>query len=287
VSEKAAAMMTALGTLFKNWALTLSSLGRPLDAERVFRRAIEISKADEKNEDAVSPMLLLNYGRTLGNLGRYDEARDYLRRAAAGARRTGFKVVQVQSLIVQAGIERAAGNPKAAAAATSELEPMLRAVYPPGHAGFASLISQRAMNAQADGDIESAAKLSDEAVSMVEASLAARKGGEDFLPLLLQRRAEVHLLNPRSSPAMAEADARRSLELLLRTDSKTGRTPLLSTVTGKSYLLLARSLRARQQPSHEAYRSAWEHYHNAAGPQHPQTVEALAGLQSSASPAGH
>jgi len=295
VSEKAAAMMTALGrdetqragTLFNNWALTLSLLGRPLDAERVFRRAIAIGKSDEKDENAVSPMLLLNYGRALGDLGRYDEARDYVRRAAAGARRSGLRVVQLQSLVVGAGIERATGNPGAAAAAIGELEPMLRAVYPPGHAGFASLISQQAMNAQAAGDLHTALKLSDQAVSMLEASIAAGKEGGDFLPFVLQRRAEVHLQNPHSPPAKAEADARRSLELLSRADSKPGRPPLFSTVTGKSYLLLARALRARKQPSHEAYRGAWEHYHNAAGPQHPQTVEARNGMQPDAAGTSH
>ena len=35
------------GTLFNNWALALYQSGRALEAERVFRRAIDISRADE------------------------------------------------------------------------------------------------------------------------------------------------------------------------------------------------------------------------------------------------
>src|SRR5262249_25130122 len=54
VYEKAAALMTALGrddtetagTLFNNWALALHASGRPLDAEKLYRRSLDISRAD-------------------------------------------------------------------------------------------------------------------------------------------------------------------------------------------------------------------------------------------------
>ncbi|MGH8722686.1 MAG: tetratricopeptide repeat protein, partial [Burkholderiales bacterium] len=72
VFEQAAGQMTALGrsetqlagTLFNNWALALSQLGQPLEAEPLFRRAIEISRADGTDE-AVSSTLLTNYARVL------------------------------------------------------------------------------------------------------------------------------------------------------------------------------------------------------------------------------
>jgi len=44
--------------------LKFDQLGRPLDAERMYRRAIDISR-DGKTDDAVSPMLLANYVRRL------------------------------------------------------------------------------------------------------------------------------------------------------------------------------------------------------------------------------
>jgi tetratricopeptide (TPR) repeat protein len=47
------------GTLFNNWALALSQLGHPLEAEKIFHRAIDVSR-DDQGEQAVSPMLLIN-----------------------------------------------------------------------------------------------------------------------------------------------------------------------------------------------------------------------------------
>ncbi len=52
------------GSLLNNWGLALTQVGRPLEAEKVYRRAIEISRADE-SEDAVSPTLLNNYSVAL------------------------------------------------------------------------------------------------------------------------------------------------------------------------------------------------------------------------------
>ncbi len=54
----------AAGTLFNNWALALNDVGRPLDAAKLYRRAIDISR-DSHQEQTVSPMLLNNYARVL------------------------------------------------------------------------------------------------------------------------------------------------------------------------------------------------------------------------------
>jgi len=43
------------GTLFNNWALALNLVGRQLEAEKIFRRAIEINRTGE-GEQNVSPM---------------------------------------------------------------------------------------------------------------------------------------------------------------------------------------------------------------------------------------
>ena len=68
IFEQASARLTALGrddtqtagTLLNNWGVALIGLGRPLEAERVLRRAMEISSSGP-NERSVSPMLLRNY----------------------------------------------------------------------------------------------------------------------------------------------------------------------------------------------------------------------------------
>jgi tetratricopeptide (TPR) repeat protein len=92
--ERASALMIALGrddtetagTLFNNGALALHALGRLLEAEKLFRRAIDISRADE-TEQGISPMLLINYARTMRELGRADEAADFAERGYARRRR--------------------------------------------------------------------------------------------------------------------------------------------------------------------------------------------------------
>jgi len=64
------------GTLYNNWALALEMVGRTREAERIFKRAIDLSR-DNQGEAAVSPMLLTNYARTLTTLARLGEAPDY------------------------------------------------------------------------------------------------------------------------------------------------------------------------------------------------------------------
>jgi tetratricopeptide (TPR) repeat protein len=98
--EQASMRLTALGrddtqtagTLFNNWALALNQLGRPLDAEKIYRRGIDISRADD-TEQAVSPMLMINYARVLRDLARVDEAADYAQRGYDKAQQAGDQVV--------------------------------------------------------------------------------------------------------------------------------------------------------------------------------------------------
>ena len=64
------------GTMFNNWALALVQVGHPIDAEKIYRRAIDISSVDHSDQ-GVSPMLLINYASTLRELWRLDEAASY------------------------------------------------------------------------------------------------------------------------------------------------------------------------------------------------------------------
>src|SRR6185437_13680032 len=111
--EQAAARLAALGrddtetagTLLNNWALALNQLGQPLEAEPLFRRAIELSR-DNHGEQAVSPMLLINYARVMSDLGRQQEAANYAERGYAKARQDGDQVVVNQSLLLRCAIYR-------------------------------------------------------------------------------------------------------------------------------------------------------------------------------------
>jgi hypothetical protein len=51
-------------TLCNNWGLAVFQLGQPLEAERAYRRSMEISSSGEQ-EQGVSAVVLINYSRIL------------------------------------------------------------------------------------------------------------------------------------------------------------------------------------------------------------------------------
>ena len=106
------------GTLLNNWGLTLLSLGRPREADEAFRRAVEISSADDA-QASVSPMLMLNAARPVLELGREAEAIAMIERAMDEARRHDDQVVQLQSLMLLAGAHRQHGDLDRAASSST------------------------------------------------------------------------------------------------------------------------------------------------------------------------
>ena len=217
--ERAAARLTALGredtqnagTLFNNWGLALSQLGRTDEAERVLRRAIDISR-DNRGDEAVSPMLMVNYARVLRELHRYDEAANYAERAYGKALREGDNVVVNQSLIVRGTTYRERGDLALARQMFDEVEPRLRAHLPPGHIAFASLASERARLAQASGDLPGALTLANHALAIAEASVKAGGQGADYIPGILTCRARIEIQLGRIMAATA--DGERAVALL-------------------------------------------------------------------------
>jgi eukaryotic-like serine/threonine-protein kinase len=275
--EQASVRLTALGrddtetagTLFNNWALALLQIGRPLEAERLFRRAIEISRADQ-SEEGVSPMLLNNYASTLDDLARLDEAAGYAERAYARARQAGDEVVTNQSLLARARIYRDQHDFTRGEAMLAEVEPRLRKDLPPGHYAFGSLLSERSLLDLERGDLPSALRLANQAVDAVEAANKAGKAGRNFLPTVYQRRAKVELQAGR--PDVAATDVALALNLLQKD------LPLrtLSSKSGRAHLLLARVLMAqgKTDEARAAARTAVEHLQSAVGPDHPDTRSA-------------
>jgi tetratricopeptide (TPR) repeat protein len=284
--EQASAQLSALGrddtetagTLFNNWALALLQIGRPLEAERLFRRAIEISRADQ-SEQGVSPMLLNNYASTLDDLARLDEASGYAERAYARARQAGDEVVTNQSLLTRARIYRDQHDFARGLAMLDEVEPRLRKDLPPGHYAFGSLLSERSLLELERGDLPSALRLANQAVDAVEAATKAGKAGSNYLPAVYLRRAKVEL--HASSLAAAAGDVAKALDLLQKDAPSQG----LSSKWGRAYLLRARVCKAqgKDEEARTAARSAVQHLQSALGPDHPDTRSArqLAGLDSS------
>lgn len=265
------------GTLFNNWALTLDGLGRSLEAEAIYRRAIDISR-DDRGEATVSPMLMNNYARTLFYLGRLKEASDYAERAHARATQAGQETVINQSLMLRESIYREEGDLRRAGEMLTDVEPRMKRALPAGHSVFGALESIRSMHAAARGDLAEALSLADNALVMVEASVKKTGGGGYLVPTLQLRRAD--LLTRLGRPVEAAAQARQTLDLLsgMTTPGSPSRT------MGQAHLALGRALMAAgdNEAAKASFAAASEHLQGAVGPTHPDTVEArrLAGLPS-------
>jgi len=265
--------------MFNNWALTVDQAGRPLEAERIYRRAIDISRTDSA-EQGVSPMLLINYAATLRELGHLAEAADYAERGFAKARQADDQVVVNQSLLLRARIYRDRHDLKHAAEMLAEVEPRLRRNLPPEHYAFASLASEKALNAQAAGDLRTALDYSDQAVSMVEIAAKIGRQGAQFLPGFLLRRSSIELQGGRLDAAAA--DATRALSLM----QKAAQPGVFSSTLGHAYLTLGRALQAqgKRNEARAAGRFGVEHLQVALGVDHADTRAArqLAELDSEA-----
>jgi len=275
--EQASARLAALGrddtetaaTLFNNWGIALYKLGRSLEAEKAFKRSIDISRAGGA-EGTVAPTLLINYARPLRDLGRLDEAADYAERGYAKAQQAGDQVALNQCLLLRASIYRLLGNLPRAAEMLSQVEPWLNRHLPPGHIAFAPLRSEQALLAQARGDLNAAWNLANQAVAIGEAAVKAGREGADYLPELLVRRSDLELQLHRADDAAS--DAGRALGVLQRS----AQPGTFSGTVGRASLALGHALEAQGEraEAHAAFQSAVEQLQNALGPDHPQTRDA-------------
>jgi serine/threonine-protein kinase len=280
--EQALALMSALGrddtenagTLLNNWALALHLSGRPIEAEKLFRRAMDISSADQSGK-GISPMLLTNYARTLRELARPAEAADYAERGFARAKESGDEVVINQALLLRARIYRDQGNFGRSQQMLDEVSPRLHKALPSGHLAFATLSSEYSLLAMARHDLPEALKQVNQALSITENSVAAGHHGEDYLPILLLYRSDVERQMSKSEPAVA--DANRALELLL----KSGEPGDQSSQIGRAYFTLGQSLRDQHESEKacSAFGLSADYLQSTVGPGHPDAIKARAAQQ--------
>ncbi len=270
--EKASSLMTALGrdetetagTMFNNWALALHLAGRPLEAERLFHRAIDISRAGQTDE-GVSPMLLLNYARTLREIGRQDEAAQFAERAYAKAEKAGHQVVMNQTLLVRARIYREQGHLDAAQAMLMEVEPRLRKALPPGHLAFAALATEYSMLREARGDLRGAMQSSNEALAICEA-----KGGDsanDYLSYALIPRSDIERQLGRLDNAARDATQAVAIQ------QHATEPGAFSTFLGHAYFAQGRAFEAqgKHDQARVAFQSAIDNLQTTLGPDHADT----------------
>ncbi len=277
IFQRASDLMTALGyddsqkavKLFDDWALTLSYDGRELEAQRLYRRALDISRNDETNS-AVAPDLLLNYAGLLQELGHRTEAARYFVPASKKALAFNDNVLTDSTQLMQANMFTDAHAFDQATRQLSELEQRLRKRYAPQHWAFAEVSSARAGIALGRGDLPSAAHFAREAVEIDEASIRRIGQCAALLSTLLVSKSGVDLKNGQREEAAS--DARRAIKLLEEREDPS----ILSSNVGRAYLALARALEAEGKPD-EAQLAAAKAYANlqtTLGPDQPDTLSA-------------
>jgi len=256
-------------TLLNNWGVAVDSLGQPLEAEQLFRRAIAIGTA-EGNEEAVSPMLLNNLGRTLIELHRFAEAAEYSERAYAKAQRVGGTNVVNLCLNVLGAAYRELGDFTRSAEVIAKLESNWQRTLPPGHSAFASLASQKSLLTFARGDARGALEEADRAIALAEAI----PEGRDRLMIFLLRRTKMRMQLEQFEEA--RADAARAVAL---SEEVIG-PELRSCWSGRVHLALGRALKAQGKldEARAAYASALKHLESSLGKDNPETVEAARGV---------
>jgi eukaryotic-like serine/threonine-protein kinase len=275
--QRAGALMSSLGrdetetavVLYNGWALELDHVGRPLEAEKVYRRAIDISR-DNSTEEAVSPMVLNNYARVQRELARLPQAADYAERAYSKAQKTGDELVINQSLLERSRVYLAQHDLPRAEAMLAEVEPRLRKSLPPGHYAFAAISSERGLMALEKHDPATAQGLMDEAIATVQAAANAGGTGSFLLPGLYTDRSAIDLALGHAE--QAEADAGHALAAL-QSDAHPGD---VSSKLGRAYLSQARALamEGKSEQARAAASRALVQLEGSVGPDHPDTQSA-------------
>jgi len=265
LSELGRADTQRSGTVFNNWGAALIRASRPKEAATVLWRSIEISMIDE-TDGSVQPMPLVNYARALFDLRKLSQAQMYAERGLAKAKQSGDEAPIREGFLLLAAIYRARGDLDRAERTVSEAALRFEHSLPPRHGIFAGLALQRALNAEAAGDLSGAWKYSSEAVSIAEESAKLR--GAHRLPHFLTCRSSIALQLGRLETA--RADAARAIRILREGD----KAETSSGNFGRAYLALGRALKAqgKQTEARVAFQTSAEHLRKAFGPDHPDTT---------------
>ena len=275
--QRASDLMTTLGyddsqkavKLFNGWAFTLHYDGRELESQRLFRRALDISRNDETN-NAVAPDLLLNYAQLLQALGQRAEAAGYFALASKKALAFNDSVLTDYTELFRAEMLTDAHAFAQATQQVDELEQRLRKRYAPEHYVFAELSSARARIALGQGDLPSAVHFAREAVELDEASIRRIGQCAALLSTLLVSKSGIDLKNGQKEEAAS--DARRAIKLLEDREDPS----ILSSNNGHAYLALALALEAEGKPDDAqlAARKAYANLQTTLGPDQPDTQSA-------------
>ncbi|MFZ0817948.1 MAG: serine/threonine-protein kinase, partial [Candidatus Sulfotelmatobacter sp.] len=273
----AASLLSSLGWeetetsihLYNNWALELDQIGRPLEAEQIQRRVLDLTQ-DGNSVDLSTAMILNNYSKMLRKLNRLDEAASYAQRSYEKAQQEHNQLVSSQALREQSRIAISQHNFVLANQLLSQVEPQMRKHLPPGHYAFAGLAADRARIALGEGDLPLALQFANQSVAIGETTVKAGGEGAFALPGYLLTRSSIELTSRRFDQAVA--DSNRAVELV-RSNAE---PDSFSSTLGYAYLGLARGLDA--QGKHDEARAAAvqaaRNLSKSLGTDHPDTLAA-------------
>jgi eukaryotic-like serine/threonine-protein kinase len=282
---RAAALLDVLGygqtqqavVLFNNWALTLTEAGRPVEAEKAYHRAVEISNSNTTAKTGL-PALLHNYANVLRELRRFPEATQYADRALELSIAMGNPVLTTQVRLTKARIYRDRGDYERSQAAFEEVQQAMQKQLPPTHFAFSVIASDRSLLAKARGDLSMALQLANQAIVLSEAAIKAGGQGASYLPVYYLRRSMVELESGFKEEAFT--DAQKSIEMLRNTMQSETR----SVNFGRAYLALGKAQVAlgRTQDARRAFQSAVENLQPTLGADHLLTLSARTALEDTA-----
>lgn len=257
------------GTILNNWGLVLNSLGRPRDAERMFRRSVKISQ-DGTSAARVDPVLWNNLAQSLYDLGRIQEAIALSTRARDQARQAGDTVVADQALLTLARFHLASGDAAQGERLLREAETRFASMFPPTHTAFVALRLEKARLAEMRGEVPAAKAFIDEAFAMVEGNPSRRA----YLTPVLRRRAQ--LAAKLGQVDAGRQDAERGLTIAVERAGAGNR----SGSVGLAYLALGdvEAAAGRAEAARAALTSAVEHLEATVDPGHAELRRARAQL---------
>jgi serine/threonine protein kinase len=250
------------GMVYNNWASSLFFQGRPLEAEPLYRRAFDIlTNVEADGRDFMSGWQFNYYARTLAELHRLPEAARYAEQAIVRSKGTTNRWMAKGVRLTRAGIYREMGEARRAEQLLAQVEPTIEG-SPTESAYMALALSERALLAQARGDLPAALSLMTRALTTVEANPHSSSA-----PRYLTRRSAILLDMGRFD--YARADAERAVAI----EQKSGFAGPGTSGLGRAYLALGRALHAQRHydDARAAFTAAVEHLTPSLGADHPET----------------
>jgi hypothetical protein len=135
-------------------------------------------------------MLLINYARTMRELGHADEAADFAERGKGGGdgQSVGDKPIVAAACT---NIPRSARSHSCRSDALRDRTEAAESAYL-GAPGFARLATEYLLLASARGNLPAALQLANHAAAIAEASMKSGRGGDDFLADALGPRSDIN-----------------------------------------------------------------------------------------------